>query len=149
MWVIFALLDPDPMTRLNPDPIRIRIRNPAPNPTPSPVPSPVPPPPTHPPWAGRGAGSVGGCTAWWRPGSHTGASACSSRPGHTIRSSVEDPWNFGSDTDPDPRNHTSDEYIRIRILLFRPWPSRRQQQSFFANYFLNFEGTYIYIIFQR
>ena len=30
MWVIFALLDPDPLTRLNPDPIRIRIRNPAP-----------------------------------------------------------------------------------------------------------------------
>jgi len=30
-WVIFALLDPDPLTRLNPDPIRIRIRirNPA------------------------------------------------------------------------------------------------------------------------
>ncbi len=31
MWVIFALLDPDPLTRLNPDPIRIRIRNPAAN----------------------------------------------------------------------------------------------------------------------
>jgi len=36
LWVIFALLDPDPdpLTRLNPDPIRIqirfRIRNPAP-----------------------------------------------------------------------------------------------------------------------
>jgi hypothetical protein len=29
LWVIFALLDPDPLTRLNPDPIRIRIRNPA------------------------------------------------------------------------------------------------------------------------
>jgi hypothetical protein len=30
LWVIFALLnpDPDPLTRLNPDPIRIRIRNP-------------------------------------------------------------------------------------------------------------------------
>ncbi len=38
MWVIFALLDPDPdseyrtdpdpLTRSNPDPIRIRIRNP-------------------------------------------------------------------------------------------------------------------------
>ena len=30
MWVIFALLDPDPdpLTRLNPDPIRIRILNP-------------------------------------------------------------------------------------------------------------------------
>ncbi len=27
LWVIFALLDPDPLTRLNPDPIR--IRNPA------------------------------------------------------------------------------------------------------------------------
>jgi hypothetical protein len=24
LWVIFALLDPDPLTRLNPDPIRIR-----------------------------------------------------------------------------------------------------------------------------
>jgi hypothetical protein len=31
LWVIFAPLDPDPLTRLNPDPIRIqiRIRNPA------------------------------------------------------------------------------------------------------------------------
>ncbi len=31
LWVIFALLDPDPdpLTRLNPDPVRIRIRNPA------------------------------------------------------------------------------------------------------------------------
>jgi hypothetical protein len=31
LWVIFALLDPDPdpLARLNPDPIRIRIRNPA------------------------------------------------------------------------------------------------------------------------
>jgi hypothetical protein len=29
LWVIFALLDPDPLTRLNPDPIEIRIRNPA------------------------------------------------------------------------------------------------------------------------
>ncbi len=31
LWVIFALLDPDPLTRINPDPIRIRIRirNPA------------------------------------------------------------------------------------------------------------------------
>jgi hypothetical protein len=28
LWVIFALLDPDPLTRLNLDPIRIRIRNP-------------------------------------------------------------------------------------------------------------------------
>jgi hypothetical protein len=28
LWVIFALLDPDPLARLNPDPIRIRIRNP-------------------------------------------------------------------------------------------------------------------------
>jgi hypothetical protein len=30
LWVIFALLDPDPdrLTRLNPDPIQIRIRNP-------------------------------------------------------------------------------------------------------------------------
>ncbi len=28
LWVIFALLDPDPLIRLNPDPIR--IRNPAP-----------------------------------------------------------------------------------------------------------------------
>ncbi len=30
MWVIFALLDPDPypLARLDPDPIRIRIRNP-------------------------------------------------------------------------------------------------------------------------
>jgi hypothetical protein len=32
LWVIFALLDldpdPDPLTRLNPDPIGIRIRNP-------------------------------------------------------------------------------------------------------------------------
>ncbi len=30
LWVIFALLDPDPLTRLNPDPIRIQIqiRNP-------------------------------------------------------------------------------------------------------------------------
>jgi hypothetical protein len=26
LQVIFALLDPDPLTRLNPDPIRIRIR---------------------------------------------------------------------------------------------------------------------------
>jgi hypothetical protein len=26
LWIIFALLDPDPLTRLNPDPIRIRIR---------------------------------------------------------------------------------------------------------------------------
>ncbi len=26
LWVIFALLDPDQLTRLNPDPIRIRIR---------------------------------------------------------------------------------------------------------------------------
>jgi hypothetical protein len=26
LWVIFALLDPDPLTRLNPDPIRIRIQ---------------------------------------------------------------------------------------------------------------------------
>jgi hypothetical protein len=24
LWVIFALLDPDPLTRLNPDPIRMR-----------------------------------------------------------------------------------------------------------------------------
>jgi hypothetical protein len=24
LWVILALLDPDPLTRLNPDPIRIR-----------------------------------------------------------------------------------------------------------------------------
>ena len=31
LWVIFALLDPDPLTRLNPDPIRIRIRNPVTN----------------------------------------------------------------------------------------------------------------------
>jgi hypothetical protein len=31
LWVIFALLDPDPdsLTRLNPDPNGIRIRNPA------------------------------------------------------------------------------------------------------------------------
>ena len=29
MWVIFALLDPDPLALLNTDPIRIRIRNPA------------------------------------------------------------------------------------------------------------------------
>jgi hypothetical protein len=31
LWVIFSLLDPvsDPLTRLNPDLIRIRIRNPA------------------------------------------------------------------------------------------------------------------------
>jgi hypothetical protein len=28
LWVIFALLDPDPLTRLNLDPIRIPIRNP-------------------------------------------------------------------------------------------------------------------------
>ena len=28
LWVIFALLDPDPQTRLNTDPIRIRIHNP-------------------------------------------------------------------------------------------------------------------------
>jgi hypothetical protein len=28
LWVTFALLDPDLLTRLNPDPIRIRIRNP-------------------------------------------------------------------------------------------------------------------------
>jgi hypothetical protein len=28
LWVIFALLDPDPLTRLNPDPVWIRIRNP-------------------------------------------------------------------------------------------------------------------------
>ncbi len=27
LWVIFALLDPDPLTWLNPDPIRIRSRN--------------------------------------------------------------------------------------------------------------------------
>ncbi len=27
-WVIFALLDPDPLARLNPDPIPIRIQNP-------------------------------------------------------------------------------------------------------------------------
>jgi hypothetical protein len=27
LWVIFVLLDPDPLTRLNPDPIRIQIRN--------------------------------------------------------------------------------------------------------------------------
>ncbi len=34
MWVIFALLDPnpDPLTRLNPDPIRIRICNTEKNP---------------------------------------------------------------------------------------------------------------------
>jgi hypothetical protein len=38
LWVIFSLLDPDPLTRMNPDPIGIRIRNPAPNHTPSPVP---------------------------------------------------------------------------------------------------------------
>ncbi len=33
MWVIFALLDldPDPLARLNTDPIRIRIRNPGRN----------------------------------------------------------------------------------------------------------------------
>ncbi len=33
LWVIFALLDPDPdpLTRLNPDPIGIRIRNPGKN----------------------------------------------------------------------------------------------------------------------
>ncbi len=29
MWVIFALLDPDPATKLYPDPIGTRIRNPA------------------------------------------------------------------------------------------------------------------------
>jgi hypothetical protein len=29
LWVIFALLDPDLLTRLNPDPIRMRIRHPA------------------------------------------------------------------------------------------------------------------------
>ncbi len=29
LWIIFAVPDPDPLTRLNPDPIRIRIRNPA------------------------------------------------------------------------------------------------------------------------
>jgi hypothetical protein len=31
LWVIFALLDPDPdpLAQLNTDPIRIRIRNPA------------------------------------------------------------------------------------------------------------------------
>jgi hypothetical protein len=28
LWVTFALLNPDPLTRLNPDPIGIRIRNP-------------------------------------------------------------------------------------------------------------------------
>jgi hypothetical protein len=28
LWVIFVLLDPDPLSRLNTDPIRIRIRNP-------------------------------------------------------------------------------------------------------------------------
>jgi hypothetical protein len=27
LWVIFDLLDPDPLTRLNPDPILIRIRS--------------------------------------------------------------------------------------------------------------------------
>jgi hypothetical protein len=27
LWVIFALLDPDQLTRLNPDPIRIRIQS--------------------------------------------------------------------------------------------------------------------------
>jgi len=33
LWFIFALLDPDPdpLTRLSPDPIRIRIRNPSSN----------------------------------------------------------------------------------------------------------------------
>ncbi len=31
LWIIFALLDPDPLTQLNPDPIR--IRNPEKTPT--------------------------------------------------------------------------------------------------------------------
>jgi hypothetical protein len=34
LWVIFALLDPDPQTRLNTDPIRIRIPDPDPDPQP-------------------------------------------------------------------------------------------------------------------
>ncbi len=34
-----------------------------------------------------------------------------------------DLWHFGTDTDPNPWIYTSD--YRIRILLFRQWPSKR------------------------
>ncbi len=33
-----------------------------------------------------------------------------------LRTSVPDPWHFG--VDPDPRIHSSDKWMRIRILLF-------------------------------
>ncbi len=50
--------------------------------------------------------------------------------------SVQDPWNFG--TDPDPRIHSSDEWIRMRfrILLFL---SLNFKTSKFSAYY--FEGT--------
>ncbi len=65
-------------------------------------------------------------------------------PGPTHRSSpggsrlvtvsVADPWKFG--TDPDPRIHTADKWIQIRILLFSSVTFKTSTKSFFAYYFL-------------
>ncbi len=61
-----------------------------------------------------------------------------------FKTSVADPWHFGVDPDPylDPRIHASDQWIRIRILLFSSLTFPRCQQktnlkkSFYADYFL-------------
>ncbi len=87
LWVIFALLDPDPLTRLNPDPIRIRIliRNPGPA-------------GGAPPLAGDEAGAAAGPPA--QEGDHGQASGQSNRVPDSscsfdLKYSVADP-------DPDP-----------------------------------------------
>jgi hypothetical protein len=50
--------------------------------------------------------------------------------GKVPTNSVVDQWHFCPD--PDPRTLASDKWIRIR--LFRPWPSRRQQKTIFPSF---------------
>ncbi len=62
---------------------------------------------------------------WFWPGTHSDKISKLNFV-QSLVSSVPDPLHF--DTDPDPRIRTSDKRIRIWILLFRQWPSRRQQK---------------------
>jgi hypothetical protein len=54
-------------------------------------------------------------------------------------SSVVDPWYFG--TDPDPRIRASDQWIRIRILLFSSLTFKMPTKKNYFFCLLLFEGT--------
>ncbi len=76
--------------------------------------------------------------------------ARTNKPSISVSSSVADTWNFGTDSDPDPRIHIlltngSESGCVSGSCYFRQWPSRSQQKSFFSFTF----WRYIYIIFKR